>query len=306
MKHKFNIRSLVSIQDLKKEEILFILKQAEAIKAHPPKELLKGKIMADLFFEPSTRTRLSFESAMLRLGGEVLGFSDPAATSTMKGESLSDAVKIISSYADILVLRHPCEGAARLAQDVADKPVINAGDGGNQHPSQTLLDLFSIKECQGKLHGLHLACAGDLKYGRTVHSLALAAAQFDMRLFFVSPLELSLPDEICHALRKRGIKFSFHRALEEVMGKIDILYMTRLQKERFGKTVNETGLLDAYQLKEEMLSSAKKNLKIFHPLPRLNEIDPRIDDTPYAYYFAQAANGLYVRQALLSLLLDKL
>jgi aspartate carbamoyltransferase catalytic subunit len=303
MKNPLRKRSIISIADLSKEEILLVLKHAEEMKKKTPKELLKSKILASCFYEPSTRTRLSFESAMLRLGGSVIGFSDSCLTSAKKGESLQDSMKIIGQYADILILRHPSGGSARVASESTGKPVINAGDGANQHPTQTLLDLFTIKECQKNLKGLNLAFVGDLKFGRTVHSLSLACAHFDMRLFFVSPEQLALPEEIGHSLKKQGVKFSFHRTMEEVLGKIDILYMTRIQKERLDPAAYEE-YKEIYVLKEEMLQKIKKNLKILHPLPRVNEIETPIDKTPFAYYFQQAENGLYVRMALLSLILE--
>lgn len=303
MKNPLRGRSLVSIGELSKEEILLILRRAEEMKKKGPNEDLKGKILASCFFEPSTRTRLSFEAAMLRLGGNVIGFADCISTSTAKGETLHDSIKVIGHYADLLVIRHPKEGSARLAAESTSKPVINAGDGANQHPTQTLVDLFTIKECQGKLKGIHLALIGDLKHSRTVHSLSLAAAHFDMRLFFVSPDQLTLPDEIGHCLKKQGVKFSFHRTIEEVMGKIDIAYMTRIQKERFdpslGKEFKETMILT-----EKMLEKAKDHLCVLHPLPRVGEIEIGVDATPHAYYFEQAENGLYVRMALLSLILE--
>lgn len=302
MKSSLRGRSLISIADLSKEEILLVLKRAEEIQAKKPKGLLDGKILASCFYEPSTRTRLSFESAMIRLGGSAIGFSESATTSAKKGESLQDTIKVIGQYADILVLRHPKEGSARAASEATKTPVINAGDGSNQHPTQTLLDLFAIKECQGKLKGLNVAFVGDLKFGRTVHSLSMACAHFDMRLFFVSPDQLALPEEISHELKKHGVKFSFHRAIEEVLGKTDILYMTRIQKERLDESSYEK-VKDVYILKKAMLEGAKKNLKILHPLPRVNEIEAAIDKSPHAYYFQQAANGLYVRMALLSLIL---
>jgi aspartate carbamoyltransferase catalytic subunit len=294
-------RSLISINELSKQEILLLLKKAEEMKKRPPQETLKGKILASCFFEPSTRTRLSFESAMLRLGGNVIGFSDSMTTSAAKGESLSDTIQTIGHYADLLVIRHPKEGAARLALESSTKPVINAGDGKNQHPTQTLVDLFTIKECQGKLKGIHLALIGDLRHSRTVHSLSLAASHFDMRLFFVSPQSLSLPDEISNCLKKQGVKFSFHSTIEEVLGRVDIAYMTRLQKERLDPSVSHS---PCSILTEKMLAKAKKNLRILHPLPRVDEIESSIDKTPYAYYFQQAENGLYVRMALLSLILE--
>jgi len=304
MKHKLKTHGLISIQDLNRDEILFILKQAEEKKKKGAKSLLHGALMASCFYEPSTRTRLSFEAAMKRLGGDVIGFSDPSITSSVKGETLHDTMKAIGSYVDVIILRHPYDGAARLASLATPTPVINAGDGTNQHPTQTLLDLFTIKECQGKLKGLQIAFVGDLKNGRTVHSLSLACAHFDMRLFFVSPESLALPEEICQALKKQGIKFSFHRTIEEVIGKVDILYMTRIQKERFDPAsyLHHKGI---YILKESMLHNVKKNLKILHPLPRVDEMESSIDKTPYAHYFTQAENGVYVRQAILALVLGK-
>ena len=297
-------RSLISISDLSKAEILQVLDCAERMKKRPPKNLLAGKILAACFFEPSTRTRLSFETAMQRLGGNNIGFSDAGSTSSQKGETLQDSMKIIGGYSDLIVIRHPKEGAARLASESTDKPVINAGDGANQHPTQTLVDLFTIKETQKKLKGLNIALIGDLKYGRTVHSLALASALFDARFYFVSPEQLMMPEEICHLLRKKGVKFSFHHSLEEVIGKADILYMTRIQKERFDEDIYAK-VKDLYVLKNSMLKKAKKNLKILHPLPRVNEIEYSIDHSPHASYFEQAANGVYVRQAILALILNK-
>lgn len=294
-------RSLISISDLSKEEILLVLKRAEEMKKKAPKDLLKGKILASCFFEPSTRTRLSFEAAMIRLGGSVIGFSDAASTSAKKGESLQDSMKVIGMYADVIVIRHPGEGSARVAAEASSKPVINAGDGANQHPTQSLLDLFTIKECQGKLKGLNIALIGDLKCGRTAHSLSLACAHFDMRLFFVSSEQLTLPTEISRVLKKQGVKFSFHRTIEEVLDKADILYMTRIQQERLDPSVYDK-LKDAYVLKKEMLAKAKKNLKVLHPLPRVVEIETSVDNSPHAWYFQQAENGLYVRMAFLSLI----
>jgi aspartate carbamoyltransferase catalytic subunit len=303
MKNSLSNRSLISILDLSKQEILFILKRAAEMKNNIPTTLLKSKILASCFYEPSTRTRLSFESAMIRLGGHVIGFADPEFTSAKKGESLQDAMKIMGQYADILVLRHPSEGAARLASESTLKPVINAGDGANQHPTQTLLDLFTIKECQKTLKNLRLAFVGDLKCSRTVHSLSQACAHFDMRLFFVSHEKLVLPEEISHFLKKQGVTFSFHRTIEEVLDQVDILYMTRIQKERLSPSLYEE-CKDRCILTEKMLKKAKENLKILHPLPRTHEIEASIDKTPFAYYFQQAENGLYVRMALLSLILE--
>jgi aspartate carbamoyltransferase catalytic subunit len=305
MKREVKKRDFITIDDLTKEEILTLLKKAEEFKRRPAKKLLQGSILANCFFEPSTRTRLSFETAALKLGCSVTGFSEIESTSAKKGESLHDTIKIIGNYADIIVIRHPLEGAAKLASLATDKPVINAGDGANQHPTQTLLDLFTIKESQKKLNGLKIALVGDLKYGRTVHSLALACALFDIRLYFLSPEPLTMPDYILHELRKKKAKVSFHHTIEEIIDKIDILYITRLQKERFDEISYEK-IKDQYVLKAAMLKKAKKNLKILHPLPRVNEIDREIDSSPYAYYFEQAANGLPVRQALLAMLFNKI
>ena len=296
-------RNLISIQDFSKEEIESILQTASHLQRQPLPDLLKGCILANCFFEPSTRTRLSFETAMLRLGGSVMGFSEAASTSHQKGESLIDTIRVVGGFADIIVLRHPLEGAARAAADATDKPLINAGDGANQHPSQTLLDLFTIQQCQGKIEQLHIALAGDLKYGRTIHSLALALAHYPVRLYFVAPESLALPDPIASQLRHHGIKFSFHAAIEDVLPKVDIFYMTRIQKERLFDTEQ---LTNTCLLKKHMLSTCKKNLKILHPLPRVNELELSIDDTPFAHYFEQAQNGLPVRMALLALLLGKI
>jgi aspartate carbamoyltransferase catalytic subunit len=295
---------IVSMQDLSLEQIKLILDTAHRIKTQAYTPILANKIIAHCFFEPSTRTRLSFETATLRLGGKVIGFSSDEALSIQKGETLHDTIRVISEYADLLVLRHPKEGAARLAADISTKPVINAGDGANQHPTQALLDLFTIQECQQRLNGLSIALVGDLKYGRTIHSFAQACMLYDIRLFLVSPELLTLPDAICDTLKKVGIRFSCHQSIEEVMPKIDVLYMTRIQQERFGK-MEYRNLHQQYILTPPMLASARPNLKILHPLPRINEIDSEIDKTPYAYYFQQAANGVHVRQALLALLLNK-
>ena len=304
MEHGLAGRDLVSISDLSKEEIELILSKADELQKKARPELLKGEILANCFFEPSTRTRLSFEAAMLRLGGAVIGFSEAAATSSKKGESLVDTMRVIGQYADIVVIRHPMEGSARLAADVIDKPVINAGDGSNQHPTQTLLDLYTIRECQGKLDGLNIAMVGDLKYGRTVHSLSLALANYPVRLYFVSPESLSLPDAISHDLKKKGVKFSFHSSIEDVIFKADILYMTRIQKERFPEGAES--FINTCRLKKKHLERVKPNLKILHPLPRLDEIEEAIDTTSFAGYFQQAANGVPIRMAVLALLLGKI
>lgn len=298
-------RDLISIKELSKEEILKVLARAEEIKKIPPGPILEGNIMASCFYEPSTRTRLSFESAMRRLGGEVIGFSEGSSTAAQKGESLYDAMKIIGFYSDLIVIRHPLEGAARQAAEATDKPVINAGDGANEHPTQTLLDLFTIRECQHKLEELHIAFVGDLLYGRTVHSLARALQLFSPRLYFVAPSLLAMPDLICQNLRQNGVPFSFHQAIEEVIDKVDILYMTRVQKERFLSQEEYSKVKDRFILTPEVLERGQPHLKVLHPLPRVNEIDKRVDHSPFAHYFQQAENGMYVRQALLALLLGK-
>lgn len=290
---------------MKKEQILHLLEEARAIKQEPPGRVLEGKIMASCFFEPSTRTRLSFESAMRRLGGEVIGFSDALHTSSQKGESLYDMMKVIGFYSDVIVLRYPLEGASRQATMATDKPIINAGDGANEHPTQTLLDLFSIQESQGKLEGLKVALVGDLLHGRTVHSLALGLSHFKTRLYFVSPPHFAMPDEICRRLRQSGTPYSFHQSLEEVVPQCDILYMTRVQEERFGPASTIQKGKAPFVLTLNSLQSAKNNLKVLHPLPRVHEIAPEVDASPHAYYFQQAENGLFVRQAILMHLLRK-
>jgi len=298
-------KDLLSISDLSRSDIEYILKIATRFKQQPKADLLKNTLLASCFFEPSTRTRLSFEAAMLKLGGQTIGFADPANTSAgSKGESLTDSIKVISSYADVLVVRHPLAGAARLAAEVSEVPVINAGDGGNQHPSQTLLDLFTIAETQGKLEELSIAMVGDLKYGRTVHSLAQACALFNARLYFVAPEALNMPSSICDYLRKKGIRFSFHQELHEVINKVDILYMTRLQKERFD-SIELQHQKQQFSLSPELLTQGKANLKVLHPLPRNEEIAKEVDTMSQAYYFQQAANGIPVRQAIFAALLCK-
>lgn len=293
-------RDIIHVSEFSKEDLLDILDFSLKLKQKKHPELLKNKVLACCFFEPSTRTRLSFESAMQRLGGSVIGFDQAATTSTHKGESLSDSMKMVEHYADIVVIRHPLEGSAQLAADMIDIPVINAGDGSHQHPTQTLLDLFTIQETQGRLDELHIALAGDLKHGRTVHSLAEALIPFNPRLYFISPPSLEMPKILCDQLKEKGIRFSFHETYEEIMNRLDILYMTRIQKERF-----TTATPLPYILKPEHLEQAKANLKVLHPLPRVEEIDRRVDERPHAYYFQQAGNGLYTRQALLALILGQ-
>ncbi|MEN9470963.1 MAG: aspartate carbamoyltransferase [Pseudomonadota bacterium] len=305
MSNIFFDKDIISIRDLSLTEINLILKLAKKFKKKPPKKYLLNKIIAHCFFEPSTRTRLSFETATLRLGGQVIGFSNSENISTKKGEDLSDTIRTISYYADLIIIRHPREGAARLAAEVSDKPIINAGDGANQHPTQALADLFTIQEAQGNLEGLSIALVGDLKYGRVIHSLLQICALFNMRLFLLAPSLLALPEALCDELKHQGIRFSFHSNLDEVISRVDILYMTRLQRERF--TESEHELFESqYVLTPDKLKKAKTNLKILHPLPRAGEIDKLIDKLPYAFYFNQVANAIYIRQAILALLLGKI
>ncbi len=299
-------RDIISIKELSKNEILSVLKNAKQLKKEPQPQLLKNKVMASCFFEPSTRTRLSFESAMQHLGGSVVGFADPGVTSTKKGETLFDSIKIIGQYADVIAMRHPIEGAARRASEATDKPILNGGDGANQHPTQTLLDLFTIQECQKKLEGLDVALVGDLKYGRTTHSLAQALVHFGARLYFVAPDSLQMPNYICEELKERKIKFSFHQKIEEVVNKVDILYMTRIQGERFADQMEYEKIKNIFILKGKKLLKARPNLRVLHPLPRVGEIDTDVDKTKHAYYFEQAENGLYARQALLAMVLGKM
>lgn len=304
MDNLFYQSDVVSMRELTLPQIQQVLELARKYKDEIPPHTLKNKIIAHCFFEPSTRTRLSFETATLKLGGNVIGFSSSEGLSIQKGETFEDTIRTVAGYADAIVIRHPREGSARLASEVSDVPVINAGDGANQHPTQTLLDLFTIQECQNRIDGLSIALVGDLKYGRTIHSLTQACELYDVRLYFVSPSTLSLPDSICDRLKKHGVRFSFHQTLEEVIPKVDILYMSRIQQERFNKAEFEL-IKDAYILTAEMLKKAKSNLKVLHPLPRVQEIDRDVDKLECAYYFQQAANGVCVRQALLSLILNE-
>lgn len=297
-------KSLISAKDLSLAEVETIFSAAARFKQNKIGSQLKDKLVAQCFFEPSTRTRLSFEAATLRLGGKVIGFTSEDEVSVKKGETLYDTIRVVSSYSDLIVIRHYKEGAAALAKEAASCPVINAGDGANQHPTQALLDLFTIQECHKTISGLSIALVGDLKYGRTIHSFTELCSLFDVRLYLVSPETLTLPEAVCDAMKKRGIRFSFHQNLEEVIPKVDVLYATRIQQERFGATEYQL-LRDQFILTPNLLSKAKADLKILHPLPRVNEIAKAVDNTPYAHYFEQAANAVPVRQALLSLILNK-
>lgn len=297
--------SLVSISDYSKEDILSILDSAADFEFNPNRKSLDGKVIATLFFEPSTRTRLSFETAVVRLGGSIIGFSDASTSSSSKGETLNDTIHMVSSYADAIVMRHPLEGAARYAAEISPVPIINAGDGANQHPSQTLLDLYSILKTQGTLQDLNICLVGDLKYGRTVHSLIMAMSHFNPTFTFIAPEELKMPEEYKAFCKKNNIKFSEATELHDNFNDADILYMTRVQRERFQDLMEYERVKNVYTLKNDMLDHSKSNLKILHPLPRVTEIDPDVDSNPKAYYFQQAKNGLYVRQAILSKVLKQ-
>ena len=296
MRHDF-----VTIADLSKEKIMYLLEMAQEFEKYPNRELLKGKVVATLFFEPSTRTRLSFETAANRLGARVIGFSDAKASSVSKGETLKDTVLMVSNYADVIVMRHYVEGAAQYASEVAPVPIVNAGDGAHMHPSQCLLDLYSIYKTQGTLDNLNIYLVGDLKYGRTVHSLITAMRHFNPTFHFVAPKELAMPDEYKIYCKEHGIKFVEHTDFnEDVIADADILYMTRVQKERFSDLMEYERVKNIYILKNSMLGKAKPNMKILHPLPRVNEIAYDVDDNPHAYYIQQAGNGLFAREAIFS------
>ena len=293
-------RCLVSVANLPKEKILNLIRMGQEFEKRPNRKLLDGRIVATLFFEPSTRTRLSFETAANRLGAKVIGFTDPKVTSSTKGETLKDTIMMVSNYADVIVMRHYREGAAKYASEVSPVPVVNAGDGANQHPSQTLLDLYSINKTQGKLDDLHILLVGDLKYGRTVHSLIMAMRHFNPTFHFIAPEELSMPEELKAYCREQGIKYEEQTDFnEEVIAKADIIYMTRVQRERFTDLMEYERVKDVYILRAAMLRNAKPNMKILHPLPRVNEIAYDVDDDPHAYYFEQARNGLYAREAII-------
>ncbi len=295
-----NTKSLVSISDLSREEILSLLDTARKFEEKPNRRLLEGKVVATLFFEPSTRTRLSFETAVNRLGGRVIGFSDASNTSTSKGETLKDTIKMVSNYADLIVMRHFLEGAALYATEVSDVPIINAGDGAHQHPSQTMLDLYSIYKTQGTLENLTITRVGDLKYGRTVHSLIMAMKYFNPTFRFVACKELDMPEEYKAFCRENGIRYTEHTDFSpEVINTSDIIYMTRVQRERFADIMEYERVKDLYNLNNAMLADARDNLRILHPLPRVKEIAQDVDDNPKAYYFEQARNGLYARQAII-------
>jgi len=304
---EFEGRDIISIHDFSKEEILHILDVAKdmvpAAQGKEVKKLLSGKVMASLFFEPSTRTRLSFETAMKRLDGKTVGFADAKSTSAKKGETLADTIRMAEAYSDCVVIRHFNEGAARLSAKFSSKPILNAGDGAGQHPTQTLLDLFTIRDELGKIEGNHVILAGDLKYGRTVHSLTHALSVFGVNMTFVSPRGLEMPKEVLAEARSRGVEVEETRDLSEVIEEADVLYATRIQKERFPDAAEYMKVAGSYRIDLELLEKAKKNLIIMHPLPRVDEISPDVDATKHAVYFRQAFNGVPIRMALLALVL---
>lgn len=291
----------MSIEEYSKEKILYMIELAKKFEENPNQPILENKIVATLFFEPSTRTRLSFETAASRLGAKVIGFTDPKVTSSTKGETLKDTIMMVSSYADIIVMRHYLEGAARYASEISPVPIVNAGDGANQHPSQTMLDLYSIHKTQGTLENLTICLVGDLKYGRTVHSLLMAMRHFNPTFKFIAPNELKMPQEYKIYCKEYGIKYTEHTEFtEEVISDADILYMTRVQRERFTDLMEYERVKNVYILKNSMLEHTKDNIRVLHPLPRVNEIALDVDGSPKAYYFQQAQNGLYAREAILT------
>jgi len=301
----FKGRDVVSIRDFSKKEIEYILDWSERMipfaKGEKVSDCLQSKILSTLFFEPSTRTFLSFSSAMQRLGGTVLGFSEMSSSSVIKGETLADTIKMAECYSDVIVLRHNREGAARMAAEMSEKPVLNAGDGAGQHPTQTLLDLMTIKLERKKIEGTHVALVGDLKYGRTVHSLSYALALFGAKLTFVSPPNLSMPPEVLVDLQEMNADLTQTHFLEEAVGQVDVLYMTRIQKERFPDPTEFSKVVGLYKVDMNLLSKGKSSLIVMHPLPRVTEIAPEVDATKHAVYFKQAFYGVPLRMALLAL-----
>jgi aspartate carbamoyltransferase catalytic subunit len=306
---EFKGRDVISINDFSTKEIEHILKLAEEMvsiaRGEKSSNLLDGKILSTVFFEPSTRTRLSFESAMHRLGGKVMDFGDIKKTSVKKGETLADTIRMMEAYSDVIVLRHSSEGAARLASEFSEKPVLNGGDGSGQHPTQTLLDMFTIKNKVGKIKGKNVVFVGDLKYGRTVHSLALALSKFGAKLTFVAPPSLEMPKEIIDTLKGEGTSIAMSQDLQKALKNADVLYVTRIQKERFPDPEEYGKVASIYKISNNNLEDVKKKLIIMHPLPRVNEIAPEVDATDHAVYFEQAFNGVPVRMALLALVLGK-
>lgn len=309
---KFKGRDIIDINDFSKEELLYILKTAKRFDPQFVKSdrsnytIAQGKIAGLLFFEPSTRTEQSFRSAAQKIGMGIIGFNDPQSTSLHKGESFSDTIRIIDSYADVLIIRHPQSGSAKKASEVAQIPVINAGDGTNQHPTQTLLDLYTILKEAGKLDGITVAFMGDLKYGRTVHALSIALSHFNIKQVFISHPSLAMPKEYIDILEKRGIKYEILTKTPENFNGIDFLYQTRVQKERFKDLKAYNKIKDEFILGKDFLAHLDKGVKLMHPLPRINEMASELDAHPNAIYFTQARNGLYVREALLALVLGRI
>ena len=296
-------KSLVSITDYSKNDYMRIIKKAAEFEENPVQKILDGKVISTLFFEPSTRTRLSFESAINKLGGKIIGFTDATTSSVSKGESLKDTIKTVANYSDLIIMRHPLEGSARYASEISQVPIINAGDGANQHPTQTLLDLYSIYKTQGSLDNLNIFFVGDLKYGRTVHSLVMALSNFNPTFNFISPDSLKMPEELKMLLKEKEIPYYEHSDFTQYIKDADIIYMTRVQRERFSDPIDYEKVKNVYILKNDMLKDTKDNLKILHPLPRVNEIDDDVDSNPKAYYFEQALNGVYTRQAIITSIL---
>lgn len=308
MQKSFQKDHVVSIKDFSVDEIDCVLEVAKEmtsiLESGKADNRLEGKVLANLFFEPSTRTMLSFDTAMKRLGGNTIGFASSKASSVKKGETLADTIKVAAGYADIVVLRHPQEGAARLASEFSDKPILNAGDGAGQHPTQTLLDMYTIWEEKGSISGNHIGIAGDLKYGRTVHSLTHALSMYDTDLTFIAPPSLQMPEEILNELDEKGVEYGTEEELDGAINDIDVLYMTRIQRERFPTDEEYYKVASVYNLRKKMLDDVEDDLIIMHPLPRVNEISEDVDDTKHARYFQQAANGVPTRMALLALLLE--
>ena len=303
-------KDIISLRELKKDDLVYLLSRAadfeKILQKEGSSDLLKGKILATLFYEPSTRTRLSFTAAMQRLGGSVIGFSEPETTSTVKGENLADTVRVIENYADVLAIRHSEEGAAKLAAQFSSKPIINCGDGSHAHPTQTLIDLYTIKKEKGKIDGLKVALVGDLKYGRTAHSLAYALALFGADMVFVSPESLSMPKDVTTELKdKFGVDIKEYTRMEDVIKEVDVLYVTRIQKERFPDPEEYEKVKGAYKVDLKLLTGCKKDLIILHPLPRVYEVDPELDNTRHAKYFIQTYYGIPVRMAILASILGK-
>lgn len=296
-------KNLISISDYSKQEYMEILNLAAEFESNPRQELLKEKVIASIFFEPSTRTRLSFESAASLLGAKIIGFSNPAATSQSKGESLHDTIKMVASYSDLIIMRHNKEGAARYAAEVSAVPIINAGDGANQHPTQCMLDLYSILKTQGKLDNLNITLVGDLKYGRTVHSLVQAMCNFNATFHLVSPVELKLPSSVKMHIKKAKLDYYQYTNIKDAVAVSDIIYMTRVQRERFSDPLEYEKVKDSCIMDASTLEGCQPNMRVLHPLPRVNEIAVDVDSTPHAYYFDQARNGVYVRQALMAAIL---